>query len=887
MLGLLACLGLSAVAFIQCSVAEKGEKHSFAAEVTQVMDMIIHSLYKSKEIFLRELISNASDALGKLRHLALTDKSLAPNDWEYKITVKADPVKRTLTITDTGIGMSKEELKTKLGTIALSGTKEFIARVKEQGGSDISSQIGQFGVGFYSSFLAGNLIQVISKTSNGEKFVWECDISSGVFTLEQCPEEIDSDEPISVQGTKVIIHLNPVNEDNEDYTKEDLLKDLIHRYSEFIDFPIRLFTRKNVTSEEPLSEEELAAQAAEEVAADKEKEEAQSEGGDKDKESPSKKLKVEDASEGEDDTDSEKKEKTKAEKKTTKSVTREVCEYALVNENKPVYDMEPSDVTDDQHDAFYMAAYKDTSKPLAKTHFKVESVSKDGANFKGLLYVPEKPHFQLLSNDQPTDVLRLYVKRVFITSEFPDFPRYMSFVRATVNADEMRLNVSRETLQKSTVVKEIKNRVLSKTLSMLNTMSKNETLYDSFYRTYSNHLKLGVISEVDNEPRKKELAGLLRFHSSLMADKNMTSFDGYMERMKPNQTDIYFVSGGDVASLKGLPYAKSLLKRGIEVLFMTDTYDEYMVQALPKYKEMTLKNVAKGGIKFDHDDPEAEKKKLEDNTTRFKPLTDTLLRLFGKRIEKVVIGELDTSPMAIVANTFGWSPAMERLMKSNAAASGGKDDPMAAFFGRQKKILEINPEHPLIIGLLEKLNASAAAPAAEGKDADVDAALIATAASSKKAFEKDLKLLYDAALLHSGYELKNPAAFATRVEDMLRNKYHVEPLAPETVKAAEEADNEEGLFGGGGGAGGGFGGGPGGMDMSDMDMSGMDMSGMDFKMPDMDNQLDSDASDHHHDHDHDHDLSGSEEHGDHPLSTEEKPLANDPVAPAELEKDEL
>ena len=713
---------------------EEVTEHAFAAEVSKMMDIIIHSLYKSKEIFLRELIANASDALDKLRQLGLTNKALM-DDWQLNIKIRADPEKRTLTIRDSGVGMTKEELVTNLGTIARSGTKEFIEKFSEK---NDSQQIGQFGVGFYSSFLAGDVVKVISKTFDSEKYLWKCNIKTGVFSVALCPESEDIDDPITTQGTKIIIHLNEVDEDSADYTVESVLKDLVHRYSEFINFPIYLLTRKTISSEVPLTESELEAANAVE-----EKNESE--------------VKVEDA-----------KDEKKAEKKTTKTVTKTTEEYVLVNDNKPIWTREPSEVSQEEYIQFYKNFTKDTKEPFDYSHFKVQGETTD---FRGLVYIPKTPSFQLLSNDQPVDFLKVFVKRVFISSDFPDFPRYLSFVKALVDVDDIPLNVSRETLQKTKVVQNIKKSIIDKTLSLMNKMTENETNYLEFYATYANHLKLGVISE-QKDSRKKDLAGLLRFSTSYKKEdaksgKSMTSFDDYISRMKTNQTDIYFVSGSDINTLKRLPYVEALLKRDYEVLYMVDTYDEYTIQALPSYKDKTLKNVAKGGITFPADDTEEDKKKQEEIEARFKPLAEYLQKLFSKRIDKVVMSHLlDKSPMAIVANMFGFSPAMEKLMAGNV---GGSADPMSKFFASQKKVMEINPNHPLMEGLLSRVIENA----------------------TDKQFESDIRLLYDAALMHSGYELKNPASFAFRVEDMIREKYHVEPLSEASKKEALEAEETD------------------------------------------------------------------------------------------------
>jgi len=730
-------IGVILLTTLSIFTSVKCVQYDFAAEVSKMMGIIINSMYKHQEIFLRELIANASDALDKLRYIALTDNSLL-DDTPLQVKIRADPVSRTLTILDNGIGMTEEEMIKNLGTIARSGTQKFNAQFadKKDAGANL---IGQFGVGFYSSFLAGDVVEVVSLTQNGTKNIWRCDRNQGPFTVEACPEEKDAVDPVTTQGTKVIIHLKPVDEDTPDYTSEGLLKDLIHRYSEFINFPIYLFTRKTVTEEVPLTDSELEAQ---EASAKK----PETEGED---------VKVEDAK------DEEKKDTPK---KTTKTVTKTVEQYERINVNPPIWTRNPSTVTEEEHRKFYKGFTNDTQDPYDYSHFQGETPTTD---FRALIYIPKKPSFQLLSNDTPSDFLKLFVKRIFISSEFPDFPRYLSFIKALVDVDDIPLNVSRETLQKTKVVQDIKKSVISKTMALIKKMSEDEKSYMEFYNTYGTHLKLGVVFEQDDH-RKKELSALLRFHSSAMTGKNMTSFDGYIERMQPGQKDIYYVSGTDISTLKQLPYVEALFKRKLEVIFMIDTYDESTLQALPTYKEKTLKNVVKGGIEFS-DETEETKKLKEEATAKFKFLTEYFQKLFSKKIEKVVISNLlDKSPIAIVANPFGWSPAMEALMKQNS--NNGDANPMAQFFGKQKKIMEINPNHPLIIGLLNRLDTLGGV----------------AAAVEDKVLEKDMRLLYDAALMHSGYELKNPASFAHRVEDMIRIKYGIEPLKE------QEPEEEEG-----------------------------------------------------------------------------------------------
>jgi len=507
--------------------------------------------------------------------------------------------------------------------------------------------------------------------------------------------------------------------------------ELVKKHSQFINFPIYVWTNTSTTKEVPIEEEEDSKNT------DKSEDKQSSDT-----------LKVEDA-------EDEEKEKQK-----TRSITVYDAKYVLVNSVKPIWTRSPSDITTKEYSDFYKAITKDSKDPSATIHFSSGTGTTD---FKSLVFVPSTSSFNPFSKDEPSKFLTLYIKGVMITDEFKEFPRFLAFIKAIVDADDIPLNVSREMLQKHQVMKIISNRIVSKVLSHLADMSQNdEVKYNEIYGKYANHLKLGVMTEQKN---KDAIISLLRFRSSF-SDKNLTSLDQYVERMalKTNQTEIYFVTGGSISEIRGLPYVERILKRGYEVLFLEDLFDDQVTQTIFKYKEFTLRNLAKAGTTLG-DETESEKKTRESDADRYKPLIDYLQKKFSATIEKVTISTLlEDSPMAIVASAFGYSPQMER------AAKGYKDDFMASFMLKQKKIIEINPNHPLMESLLKKM----------GTD------------SVSIELGEDVQLLYDAALLHSGYELKNPALFAHRVEDMIRAKYGLDRLPEESMKQQVDEDDKAG-----------------------------------------------------------------------------------------------
>lgn len=606
---------------------EKAEKHEFQAEVSRMMKLIIHSLYRNKEIFLRELISNASDALDKIRLMSLTDKEALSATEELAIRIKVDKDNNLIHVTDTGIGMTRKELVTNLGTIAKSGTSEFLNKAAsgEVSVTEMNDLIGQFGVGFYSSFLVADTVIVTSKSNDDPtQHIWESDSVS--FAVNEDPRG-----NTLKRGTQISLKMK---EEAKDYLQEDKLRNLIQKYSQFINFPIYLWESRVEQVEEPIDDDLTPEKAAEE---EKKAEEA----GDDDED-----VKVEDEKE------SEKKPKSR-------KVDKTIWEWKLINTAKPIWQRKPKEITDDEYEEFYKSITKDGQPPLARSHF----VAEGEVTFKSLLFVPKvQPSESFNKYGAKTDSIKLYVRRVFITDDFQDMmPNYLSFVNGVVDSDDLPLNVSRETLQHHKLLKVIKKKLVRKALDMIKKISDED--YEKFWSEYSTNIKLGVIEDTANRTR---LAKLLRFQSSAMTPGKLTSLSDYLKRMKEKQDMVYYIASASYEEAAASPFVERLLKKGYEVLYLTDAVDEYCISALPEFDGKRFQNVAKDGLKVEQG--EKAKDRMESLKKEFEPLTKWMeTEIFKDRVAKVVLSQrLQDSPCALVANQFGWTGNMERLARSNA-----------------------------------------------------------------------------------------------------------------------------------------------------------------------------------------------------------------------------
>ncbi|GCC32309.1 hypothetical protein chiPu_0010770 [Chiloscyllium punctatum] len=699
-------------------IREKAEKFMFQAEVNRMMKLIINSLYKNKEIFLRELISNASDALDKIRLISLTNDTALHATEEMTIKIKADKEKNMLHVMDTGIGMTKDELIKNLGTIAKSGTSEFLNKLTEMQSDDQSTSelIGQFGVGFYSAFLVADKVIVTSKHNNGTQHIWESD--SNEFSIIEDPRGNTLG-----RGTTISLVLK---EEASDYLELDTIKNLVKKYSQFINFPIYIWSSKTETVEEPMDEEET-----------KEKEETDDEAA------------VEEE-------DEEKKAKTKKVEKT-------VWDWELMNDIKPIWQRPNKEIEDEEYTAFYKTFSKDSDEPLAHIHFTAEGE----VTFKSILFVPKTAPRGLFDEygSKKSDFIKLFVRRVFITDDFHDMmPKYLNFIKGVVDSDDLPLNVSRETLQQHKLLKVIRKKLVRKTLDMIKKIAE-EKYEDEFWKEFGTNIKLGVIEDHSNRTR---LAKLLRFQSSNHETKR-TSLEQYLERMKEKQDKIYFMAGSSRKEVESSPFVERLLKKGYEVLYLTEPVDEYCIQALPEFDGKRFQNVAKEGLKFD--ESEKAKEKHEAMEKEYEPLLTWLKdKALKDKIEKAVLSQrLTDSPSALVASQYGWSGNMERIMKAQAYQTG--KDISTNYYSSQKKTFEVNPRHPLIKEMLKRVKEN------EDDQTATDLAVV----------------LLETATLRSGYQLPDTKAYGDRIERMLRLSMNIDlnEQVEEYEEISEEAEEQD------------------------------------------------------------------------------------------------
>ncbi|KAF0690877.1 Aste57867_17786 [Aphanomyces stellatus] len=714
-----------------------GDKFQFQAEVSRLMDIIINSLYKSKEIFLRELISNASDALDKIRFLALSDNSLLDVLKDLEIRISFDKAAHTLTIKDTGVGMTKDELVKNLGTVAKSGTANFVSAM--QNGAD-ANMIGQFGVGFYSVYLVADKVRVVSKNADDDQYIWESNANAS-FTVIKDPRG-----DTLKRGTEITLFLK---KDALEFEDQDKLKKLVSHYSEFINFPIYLHTSREETVEVDDDDEE-----------EEEEEDATDDSAVEDEETAEEESEELEATE-EDAT-------AVAEKKTEK---RTVWDWQRVNEIKAIWTRPKEDVEDSEYTNFFQAIHKDSTDPLSWIHF----VAEGEIEFKSILYIPSKaPHDMYQKFDAKRADVKLYVRKVLISDQFEEFlPKYLNFIVGVVDSDDLPINVSRETLQENKILRVMRKKLVRKVLEMLRKLSENDTSdtdddedaapaesdeegekkkgledsskYLTFWENYGKNIKIGIM---DDHANKGKLLKLLRFKSSTSPDK-FISLNQYVARMKEWQDQIYYIAGESVENVEKSPFLETCKAKGVEVLYLVDPLDEYVMQHIPDFDGKKMQSITKEGLKFADEDEKTIERRRKLYAEQYDGLLSGLKRVYGTKVSKIVISKTAVdSPAVMVTSQWGHSANMERIIKAQTFANPAAQNPMA------QKILELNPRHPIVAKLRD---------------------MFATQPDATET--SDLSwLLYDAALTNSGFAMDDVDDFASRVYRIMKGTMGLESL---------------------------------------------------------------------------------------------------------------
>jgi molecular chaperone HtpG len=627
-------------------MSSETDTFNFNADINQLLSLIINTFYSNKEIFLRELISNASDALDKIRFLSITDPSVLAAEEKLCIKIIPDKTNNTLTIWDSGIGMTKNDLISNLGTIARSGTRQFMELLNA--GADIS-MIGQFGVGFYSAYLVADKVVVISKGNDDEQYRWES-VASSTFNVTKDVILEDGSNKIN-RGTKIILYLK---DDHLEFLEEKKLKDLVKTHSEFISFPIELFVEKT-------TEKEVEDDDAEE---DEKKEGEEPKVEDENKEKKMKKI---------------------------KEISHE---FERVNNTKPIWLRNKDEVTKEEYANFYKSITNDWEEHLSEIHFQMEG----NLQIKGILFVPKRAPFDLFEAKKKKSNIKLYVRRVFIMDDCEELiPEYLGFIRGVIDSEDLPLNISRETLQQNKILKAIKKSVTKKCMEMFAQIQENAEDFKKFNEQFGKNLKLGIHEDSTN---RNKLSELLRFSSSKSGEDTISLKD-YVGRMKEGQKFIYYITGESKAHVANSPFIEKLRNKGIEVLYLTDPIDEYAIQQLKDFDGKTMKCCTKEGLELD--ETEDEKKALEDLKQDYDGVCKKVKEILDEKVEKVIVGfRMEDSPCVLCTSEFGWTANMERIMKAQAL----RDNSMTSYMV-SKKTMEINPKHGIVKELKKLLDKDA------------------------------------------------------------------------------------------------------------------------------------------------------------------------------------
>jgi len=751
------------------------ESYAFEAEVNRMMDIVINSLYQNKDVFLRELISNASDALDKIRFLSITDKEKLKDKEELEVRIMYDQAAKSITITDSGIGMTKDELVKNLGTVARSGTTNFLSALSE--GSADMNMIGQFGVGFYSAFLVADRVRVASKSPDEPvQHIWESQNGQSNFIVAEDPRGNTLG-----RGTEITLYLK---EDAEEYADPKKLKTMVTHYSEFITHPILLRTEETIKVPKSKPESE-----------DEEKEEDEDLQVDEDKEE----------------------QETEMEEVTT-------FNWDKVNTNQAIWSRDKDEISDDEYQEFWKVVSKEPyTNATTWSHFNAEG----NINFRSILYLPDQIPQNLRFGNFKDEAhgLKLYVRKVLISEQFELLPKWLAFVKGVVDSDDLPLNVNRETLQESKIIKVIGKKLTRKAIEMIKKFSEEEPEqeqkedeeaevdedgnpvekkkdedkehpYISWYKKFSPSLKMGVI---EDDASRTKLAKLLRFKSSKFNGANdWISLDDYVSRMSDKQDEIFFFPGENIEEMKTSHFMDVFNKKDIEVLFFDDPVDEYLVQHMSSFDGKKFQAITKEGVKFKDEDEDFQRRREKVYKEKFRPLTKFLKKTYGSQVSRVVISKrLGDAPAVVSSADWSHSSNMERVMKAQAFQHGRDPSEVSTV-----KVLEINPRHPFITQLLLL---------SPPEDDDQAKSFVVPPSTLDAAWT-----LLDVALLNSGFGLSNVKGFTKRMTRVLKDSFGLDSLElePEIDVPEEEdvPDEPDSNFGG--------------MNMEDFNMDSLDFDSM-------------------------------------------------------------
>jgi len=720
------------------------ETFEFQAEVSRMLDIVVNSLYQNKDIFLRELISNASDALDKIRFLSISKPNLMESEENLEVRISFNEEEKTLTINDTGIGMTKEELIQNLGTVARSGTTNFMDALKESA-SNIE-QIGMFGVGFYSSFLVADKVTVASKhPSNDIQYIWSSENGSDSFKIASDPRG-----NTLKRGTEVTLYMK---EDAEEYLDDDKLSEMISHYSEFVTHPI--YQRKTEILEVPDDDDNV------------------------------------DNIENEDDNI----EISDDDEPKLKDVKTQKWERA--NSDAALW-MRPKDkITDNEYQTFFKSINRMEpwqGNATTWSHFDAEG----SINFKALIFMPNDVPAALRNGnfDEYKNGMKLYVRKVLISDSFELLPRYLSFIKGVIDSDDLPLNVNRENLQESKIISIIRKKVTRKTIDMIQKLADNNVNdtgnnveleiddngdeimpdinslpkhpYITWYENFAPSIKMGIM---EDEPNRKKVSNLLRFKTS-KSKGEYKSLREYVEGINKWQKEIYYIGGTSVKELSNSPFMDKFYEKDIEVIYFTEPADEYMMNHLRDFDGMKFRAITKESISFDDEDKDMNKRIHESYMDKFKPLIKYMQKFYGSVVMRVQISKrLNKVPAIVSSAEYGHSANMERIMRAQGFAHGQSD-----YMMRGTKTLEINPRHPIITKLLSEI------PFDLDELPEIDQSL-----------KDSLWNLLDAALLNGGYSITDNKAYTNRMIRTLKTQLALDSLElePEIAPKVVEDKPEE------------------------------------------------------------------------------------------------